>query len=112
MENIEAMTKDLVKLIVDIDRTGRITPGLHTNPAIKSRIDDWLGQKHTHMSQTDTETANYNFVSYLKSLCRTDVVGAHASLTYDYFQRQLTEQERDRDALADGFGQVLKTIKR
>lgn len=112
MENIEAMTKDLIKLIVDIDRTGKITPGLHSNPAIKSRIDDWLGQKHTHMSQTDIESANYNFVANLKALCRSDIISAHASLSYDYFQRQLTDQERDRDALAEGFAQVLKSIKR
>jgi hypothetical protein len=112
LENIENMTKDLVKLILDIDKTGRISQGMHTNPAIKNRIDDWLNQKRSRLSQKDLDTVNYNFVSYLKSLCRTDIIAAHSSLTYDYFQRQLTEQERDRNALADGFASVLKTINR
>jgi hypothetical protein len=112
VESVETMTKDLIKLIMDIDKTGRISPGMHTNPAIKNRIDDWLNQKRPHMSQTDLDRANYNFVSHLKSLCRNDIVTARSTLTYDYFQRQLTEQEHDRDALADGFASVLKTIDR
>lgn len=112
MENIEALTKDLIKLINDVDQTGRITSSMTTNPAIKSRIDAWQGQFRGHMSKTDIDMANANFIGYLKSLCKSDVIAAHSTLTYDYFQRKLTDEERDRNALADIFSSAIQSMRR
>ncbi|MEP6673350.1 MAG: trypsin-like peptidase domain-containing protein [Chthoniobacter sp.] len=112
LENIENMTKDLIKLVNEADRTGRFTPDMTNNRAIRSRIEAWQGQFHGHMSKTDIDTANANFIGYLKSLCKSDVIAAHQSLTYDFFQRKLTEEERDRNALADIFNSAIQAVRR
>ncbi|MDR3401786.1 MAG: trypsin-like peptidase domain-containing protein [Chthoniobacter sp.] len=110
MESIESLTKDLVKLINDIDRTGRITASMTNNAAIKSRIESWQSQFHSHMSKTDIEAMNTNFIGYLKSLCKGDILAAHSTVTYDYFQRKLTDEERDRNAIAEVFASAMQSM--
>ena len=59
-------------------------------------------------SQSDNQWADANFISFLKVACQTDVTAARSQLTYDYFQRELADQQQDRDQMAKAFENIIK----
>ncbi len=107
METIEGLTDDLVKFINSLG-SGKISSN---NPAIKNRIDAWAANKSRRMSDRDRQALDQNFISFLKVTCQSDIIAAHSQLTYDYFQRSLTEQERGRKEIADIFDKIIKDIQ-
>jgi hypothetical protein len=111
MEKIETLTYDLEKFLVDLAKNdGKVTTSAHTNPAIKSRIEQWLGSKRKGMTDKDIVAANQNFLAFLKSACRSDILNAQQRMTYDYFQRQLTEEAGYRTEFANIFDSIIKEI--
>ena len=110
MENVEGLTEDLVKFL-DALGDGKISSGVSTNPAIKNRIDAWQAAKSRSLSPRDRQNVDQNFISFLKVTCQADITAARPRMTYDYFQRQLTEQERGRKEIADIFDKIIKDIQ-
>ena len=109
MQNIETLTTDLYDFFRDLDENkSHITPERHTDPVIKNRIDQWLAEKSGNHSQSDNQWADANFISFLKVACQTDVTAARSQLTYDYFQRELADQQQDRDQMAKAFENIIK----
>jgi len=111
MESIETLTKDLIMLIKDMAQNGHLTPGRHTNPAIKGPIDSWLNSRLRRMSVKDLATVDQNFVSYLKVASQADILNAQRTLTYDYFQRQLTDQQQERAEITRIFSKAVDSLK-
>ena len=111
LQTIEKLTRDLDAFLIDLAEDGRVSPGAHANPAIKSRIDQWQASRNRHQSLKDAAAANQNFIAFLKVACRADITAARQRLTYDYFQRVLGEQERDRTAVAEIFDKIIKEIQ-
>ncbi len=111
LEAIEKLTADLITFLEDLARDSRVSSAQHTNPAIKSRIDAWLGSKNRRMSDIDRKTADQNFLSFLRITCQSDITAAQSRLTYDYFQRALGEEEKQRTQIADIFGKIIKEIQ-
>jgi hypothetical protein len=108
MENIETLTDDLYDFFRDLDENkGVVTPGRHTNPVIKTRIDDWLAEKGTHASPEDAAEANASFLSFLKIACQSDVSAAQRQITYDYFRRDLADQKETRNEMAKAFQEII-----
>ena len=113
VQAIETLTGDLDNFLVDLSKNhGRVTTGAHANPAIKMRIDQWLAEKKKRMSPKDAAAADQNFISFLKVACRSDTTAAQPRLTYDYFQRQLGEQQQQRGEIADIFDKIIKDIQK
>lgn len=110
METIEGLTDDLVKFLTVLGN-GKISSSLQTNAAIKSRIDAWQTSRSRGLSLRDRQNVDQNFISYLKVTCQADITAAHPRMTYDYFQRQLTEQESGRKEIADIFDKIIKDIQ-
>ena len=111
MESIEHLTADLGKLVSDIASHHKITPALHTNPAIKVPIDMWLGDQARQLSPSDRTMSDE--LSRLKSACQTDLTSIRPRLTYDYFQRQLADDQRHRETIAGAFDKMFeKTANR
>jgi len=110
MEGIEALTEDLVNFLNNLG-SGKIDSSRQTNPQIKNRIDAWLGSRNKNLSPRDRQNVDQNFISYLKVTCQSDIIAAHSQLTYDYFQRQVEEQERGRKEIADIFDKIIKDIQ-
>ncbi len=110
MENVEGLTEDLVKFL-DALSDGKISSGVSTNPAIKNRVDAWLAAKSRSLSLRDRQNVDQNFISYLKVTCQSDITAARPRMTYDYFQRQLADQERDRKEIAEIFDKIIKDIQ-
>lgn len=111
MEAVEKLTEDLVAFIKDVAPDGRVSTGMHTNPAIRSRIDGWLSSKSRFSSAKDSAAADQNFISFLKSASRADVENLRPQLTYDYFQRQLADEERERGEIAQAFDLIIERAR-
>ena len=110
MKRIEALTTDFVRFFNDLAKHHKVTPGIHTNPAIKSRIDWWESQKRGRLSAQDAAVADQNFVGFLKGAAQADVTAARQYITYDYFQRALAEQQKARNEISDVFATIIKQM--
>jgi len=107
---IEKLSQDFGVFIKDLAKNGTITRYLHTNPAIKSRIDQWIDAKSKRLSPRDSEVANQSLLSFLKVASQADITAARQHFTYDYFQRQLVEQERERTAIGEILERLVKAL--
>ncbi|MGB8355846.1 MAG: serine protease [Chthoniobacteraceae bacterium] len=109
MQNIETLTNDLGDFFRDlIENKGQVTPERHTNPVIKNRLDQWLANKAHNSSPTDQASANANFASFLKIACQSDVTAAQRQVGYDYFQRQLADEQTTRNEMSKAFEELIK----
>ena len=113
MEKIETLTGDLGDFFRDLgENKGGVTPGRHTNPVIKNRIDQWLADRSGNRSGADIGIANENFLSFLKVACQADVTAGRQHMSYDYFQRELVEQQQIRDQMSRAFAGIIKDISK
>ncbi|MGB8353564.1 MAG: serine protease [Chthoniobacteraceae bacterium] len=56
MKDIEALTDDLYDFFVDLsENKNSVTAGWHTNPVIKTRIDQWVAGKSRRLSASDAQ---------------------------------------------------------
>jgi hypothetical protein len=113
MESIQRLTDDLADFFRDLaDNNGRVTEARHTNPVIKNQIDDWLESKRPNESPEDAAEADTNFLSFLKIACQTDVKAAQSQITYDYFRRELSDQQEARNEMSKGFEEIIQAVQR
>jgi hypothetical protein len=113
MESIQRLTDDLSDFFRDLaDNNGRVTEARHTNPVIKNQIDDWLESKRPNESPEDAAEADTNFLSFLKIACQTDVKAAQSQITYDYFRRELSDQQEARNEMSKGFEEIIQAVQR
>jgi len=111
MESIEKLTEDLVAFLDDLGKDGRVTRGAHPNPVIKTRIDQWLEAKSKRLSPRDSATADQSLLSFLKIICQSDITAAQPRLTYNYFQRALSDQQRERTEISGYFSQAIENLR-
>jgi hypothetical protein len=112
LQNIDTLTADLFDLFNDMqEHKGSITPGRHTNPVIKSRIDQWMEDRTTRRSAEDENMANANFFSFLKVSCQADVTAAKQHITYDNFKSELAEEQEARDAMTKAFEGIINNLR-
>jgi len=112
MENIEKLTKDLVAFLRDLGKDGKVDRGSHTNPLIKTRIDQWIDAKSKRLSPRDSSIADQSFISFLKVTCQSDIIAGQQHLTHDYFRRQLDDQQKERTEIANYFSKILDNLRK
>lgn len=112
MDAIETLTADLETFLIDLGKDGIVKLDLHTNRAIKPRIDQWQADRKKRLSPRDVAQVNQNFLSFLKVACRSDILAAQPRLTYDYFQRQLAAEQQQRNEMAGFFDSIVKDIRK
>ena len=78
---------------------------------IKNQISQWQESKSHKLSLADRESADANFMSFLKIACQSDLVEAQRSVSYDYFQRRLTEEQETRNEMSKAFTEIIKSIR-
>jgi len=110
IKRIEALTEDFVHFFQDLSRNHRVTATANTSPVIRNKIDAWQSQSRANMSQSDRAAIDQNFIGFLKSAAQQDVTAAKQHITYEYFQRQLVEQQRARNEISDIFTTIGKQM--
>jgi len=111
IEAVEKLTDDLAGFLNDLATNSRVTAGAHNNPIIKKRLDAWLEDRAKRLSPRDAAMANQSFLSFLKITCQTDTAAARPHMTYDYFQRKLTDQQKERDEMSKVFDQIIQNVR-
>lgn len=111
METVEKLTNDLAAFLSDLADGDGVSRAAHTNPFIKKRIDAWLDDRAKRLSPRDAATANQSFLSFLKIVCQSDTATARQHMSYDYFQRGLSDQQRERDEMVKVFDQIIQNIR-
>jgi len=112
LKSIEQLTTDLEKFLMDLARNHRVTPGMHTNPAIKMQLDWWqASNRRGSLGSRDAATADQNFIAGLKNISQADIAAARQNLSYDYFIRKLTEQQQQRKGITDVFDEILQQMR-
>lgn len=108
MRKVEALTADLAAFAADItEHRGAITPGKHTNPAIKRSIDQWIQDRARNLSAADAARVNSGFLLSLRTACQVDIAGASRDMSYDYFRRAMAEQVQERNEISKTFGALI-----
>ena len=110
MEALEKLTGDLGNFLDDLAHNGHVTRGANSNPVIKNRIDSWLDDRAKRLSPRDAAMADQSFLSFLKITCQNDVTAARQHLTYDYFQRGLVDQQRERNEISGVFDEIIQNL--
>lgn len=112
MEAIEKLTTDLAAFLNDLASDKGINLGAHSNPAIKTRIDAWLEARSKRLNPRDAAMANQSLMSFLKVACQSDVAAARQHITFDYFQRKLADQQRERDEISGVFNEIIQNLRK
>jgi serine protease Do len=111
IESIEKLTADLVAFLQDLGKDGRVNRGAHTNPVIKTRIDQWIDVRSRRLSARDALNADQSLLSFLKVTCQSDITAAQQRITYDYFRRQLEDEQKERTEIAGVFGKIVESMR-
>ncbi len=94
----------------DLSAHGTVNRDVHTNPALKDRVAQWLDAKAKSPGPRDA-AADESLLSFLKVACQSDIAAAQPRLTYDYFERKLAVEQRARTQIAGLFGKIIEIVK-
>jgi hypothetical protein len=112
MEAVEKLTEDLDGFLRQLAKDGRVLRNGITNPAITNRVNQWLEAKAKHPSARDAASADESLLSFLKITSQSDITAAQQHMTYDYFQRQLADEQRERKEIADVFTKIVADLRK
>ena len=110
LDTIEKLTTALGAFLDDLTRGSQIALGTHDNPDIKNRIEVWLETRSKALGERDAAVADQSFLSFMNVVCQGDVKGARQHMTYDYFQRGLADQQKERDEIQRVFTEIVHDL--
>ena len=109
MERIKERTHDLAALVREMSRTGGVNASRHKNPAIRGpldKFDEALSGKS--LIKTDRAHAVKEFMTAMRAVSQSDTEQANARLRYDFFRKELTEEQQVRAQFYKIFDEMLK----
>jgi len=109
MERIKERTHDLAALLREMSRTGRVDAARHQDPAIRrplEKFDEAASGKS--IIPTDRARAIKDLMSALRSATGSDVQQAAVRLRYDFFRKELTEEQQVRGQFYKIFDELMK----
>lgn len=110
---IQARTQDLAALLGDMARSNRINAARHTNPAIKVPLEKFTETiNRSAISAQDRTRAAQDLMAAMRSACQSDIEQAKQRLRYDFFQRQLGEEQQARGEFYKIFDEILKAQRK
>ena len=107
LEKVETRSDDFVKLLSSANANSME----YADPGIRrslERLDNAIQGRG--LIKTDRRTALVELVSGLRNASETDIVQAQAQIRYDYFRRELDEQQKFRIELYKAFDGFLKRL--
>ena len=106
---IKERTHDLGLLIREMARTGGVDASRQKNPAIRKpldRFDEALSGQGPF--KTDRVHAVKEFMTAMRTVTQSDIEQANARLRYDFFRKELTEEQQVRAEFYKIFDEMLK----
>lgn len=100
MRGIESFTDDMDHFLDELDEDGTISGDGFESVFLTRRIQQWQDDKIHVLSTSDTKTINAGFYSSIKAACQADVIAARQHIGYDYFRRELADEQKIRDEMS------------
>lgn len=79
-------------------------------PDINKALADWRTMNAKKGKWKLKETANEKLAAFLKNACEADVSAAQATVTYDYFKREVTGEKSERDEMEAAIWPAIKAM--
>jgi len=110
MEKIEKTSEELIQAFKEIQSSGRSRTRRYAydTAAVRDAIDDFYTDIRAAQRQQDVDAATSGLLASMQTAAKRDVAAVKPSLTYDYFKRQLQDEELKRKELSELFEKVLK----
>lgn len=108
-DRVEAVTKDLMKLIGAMRSDAQVSASDFGNSVIGRPVHDFtesIGSKR--LSAADRTRVTQNFLSAIRSATMSDITQAKQRLRYDFFRQSVEEQAEMRDQMYKLFDGLLK----
>jgi hypothetical protein len=111
MTKIEKTSEELGSLLSDLVKAGRPTKS-YTSAPIRAALDSFEKAKRPGMQRSDVERATENLLTTLRAASVKDVREAAQRVGYDFFRRQLEEEEKGRDEIFKVLDQAVKAQRK
>ena len=111
MTKIEKTSEELSSLLSELVKAGRPTKS-YTSAPIRAALDSFEKAKRPGMQRSDVERATENLLTTLRSASVKDVREAAQRVGYDFFRRQLEEEEKGRDEIFKVLDQAVKAQRK
>ena len=109
IERIKERTHDLAALLREMSRTGGVNASHHQNPAIRHPLDkfgDAIAGKG--IIPTDRARAVKDLMAAMRTVTQSDIEQANARVHYDFFRRELAEEQQVRAQFYKIFDEAMK----
>ncbi len=108
-ERVEAVTRDLMRLIDAMRADARVQAGDFGNVGISRAVRDFtLGIEKQKLSAADRSRVTQSFLAAIRSTTMGDITQARQRLRYDFFRRAVDEQAEIRNQMYQLFDRLLK----
>jgi hypothetical protein len=110
---IQTTTAELKRAFIEIntpkpDYSVKRRKYVYDSPAIRSALDNFYATMSSARYRADADRAVSTLLSALRAASQSNVATAKSSFTYDFFRRQVTEQESDRAEVMKLFVKLLE----
>jgi hypothetical protein len=109
IERIKERTHDLTALLREMSRTGGVNAAHHQNPAIRRPLDKFDEAMHGKaLIPVDRTRAVKDLMGAMRQASESDIEQANARLRYDFFRKELTEEQQVRGQFYKIFDEAMK----
>jgi hypothetical protein len=106
LDKVKKTTAELAELLNDLGRHGQPTHR-YESPAISSALDSVYLARGARPGSRYAAGSGQTLLAALHTAARGDVAEAKARFTYDFFRRQLENEERSREEILGILGKML-----
>ena len=109
IERIKERTHDLAALIKEMARTGGVNATHHQNPVIRRPLDKFgEATSGKGLIPTDRARAVKDLMAAMRFASENDIEQANVRLRYDFFRRELSEEQQVRGQFYKIFDEMMK----
>jgi hypothetical protein len=108
VERVKKTTAELVDLLNDLGRRGRPTHS-YDSAAIRGALNTFYMNRGPRPGLRSATGGGQSLPALLRAATRDDLAGAKTRCTYDFFRRQLDDEERNREEILGVFDKMFKS---
>ncbi len=108
LERVKKTTAEFVDLLNDLGRHGRPTHS-YDSAAIRGALSAFYVNRSLRPGSRTASGGGQSLPALLRTASRDDLAGAKTRCGYDFFRRQLDDEERNREEILGVFDKMLKS---
>jgi len=119
VKKMETVSSDFIQMFDKVHSKKGLDPGDYDSPDIRKAIQDFkgalalktnrYGRTTTNASDADIKDALRRFFSDLRSISNRDISTFDTRSSYDYFRREVSDEQQLRDKLYEIFTHLMET---